>query len=254
MDLLECALEYEVKILEMKMKMVQMKSQNKVVLQPSETDLSLPQVFTGQMECPVLSGRLEKMLAQRLDRCRKKMNRLQAQRDSLAGELSEFRKKQRKFELQRINLEDSQRRVNNLQRKLTKKEEEMVECQLKEKEARARLHEMQVALQRSKAKNVEPEKLVKLIPSICSWLRSLKKSVPVKTNQRQLLQIEQFEAVLARILDNAPSELLKGQAQMMPRKVAATSLTPRLAHSSPVDCIKEVYALQKELQRLASEH
>lgn len=241
MDLLECALEYEVKILEMKMKMVQMKSQNKVVLQPSETDLSLPQVFTGQMECPVLSGRLEKMLAQRLDRCRKKMNRLQAQRDSLAGELSEFRKKQRKFELQRINLEDSQRRVNNLQRKLTKKEEEMVECQLKEKEARARLHEMQVALQRSKAKNVEPEKLVKLIPSICSWLRSLKK-------------IEQFEAVLARILDNAPSELLKGQAQMMPRKVAATSLTPRLAHSSPVDCIKEVYALQKELQRLASEH
>ncbi|KAI5054974.1 hypothetical protein GOP47_0030119 [Adiantum capillus-veneris] len=257
LDLLECALEYEVKILEMKMKMVQMRSTSEDPAVGLKIDQGSQQTSPQQPELPAMSGRLEKMLAQRLDTCRKKMNRLQDQRDSLTKELVDFRKKQRKFELQRRNMDDLMRRVNNLQRKLVKKDEEMVECQLKEKEAKARLHELQVALQRSKAKNYEPEQLVKLIPSLRTWLRSLKKTAPIKGNHRQLLQVEQFEAVLGRIMENAPRELLKKEGQVGNRNVLSTIQSPRniqsprLEHSTPVDCIREVYELQKELQRLA---
>ncbi|KAH7294120.1 hypothetical protein KP509_28G057700 [Ceratopteris richardii] len=254
----ECSQEADHgKILEMKMKMLQMRPNNEDPVQFLNVDQCAQQNDLGQPELPEESGRMEKMLAQRLDTCRKKMNRLQDQRDSLSKELVDFRKKQRKFELQRRNMEEMLRRMNNLQRKLSKKEEEMVECQLKEKEAKARLHELQVALQRSKAKNQEPEQLVKLIPSLRTWLRSLKKTPAIKGNQKQLLQVEQYEAILKRIMEGSPAELIKKEGSVGNRKVLSSIQspkniqTPSLEHNAPVDCIREVYELQKELQRLA---
>ncbi|KAH7282072.1 hypothetical protein KP509_35G010900 [Ceratopteris richardii] len=229
LDLLECALEYELKILEMKMKMVQMRpnhgdsvqmqSSHQDTIQNLKIDQGIQEAGPQQPELPAVSGRLEKLLAEKLHACRKKMSKLQNQKDALAKELMDFRKKQRKFELQRRNMDEMLRRVNNLQRILSKKEEEMMECQLKEKEAKVRLHEFQIVFQKSRAKTHGPEHMMKLIPSLQTWLRSLKRDMQKLTSGTQ-----------------SPSSI---------QSVASGCNTP-------VDCIKEVYELQKELERLAN--
>eukprot|EP00249_Psilotum_nudum_P002345 c15334_g1_i1 orf=211-924(+) len=234
----------------MKLKMVQMKSQCETPHHLSDVGRVPSKSAAEEMGLPVISHSLEKTHSQTLDSWKKRIIKLQSQKQSLAKEVVDFKKKERKFDLRKKNLEDAMRRVNHLQRQLMRKEEETVECQLREKAARARLHEVQVALQKSKAKNFEPGKLIKLIPALRSWLRSLKKTAPVKSNQRELLQVEQFEAILGRILENVPQELLRKPGQLCLSR-SATKQSQGQSHSLPVDCIREVYALQKELQRLA---
>jgi hypothetical protein len=62
---------------------------------------------------------------------------------------------------------------------VTKKDQEVVEWQLKEKETQAQLQEVGEKLRRARqtqmAQPLEPKKLLTLLPALREWLRSLKK-------------------------------------------------------------------------------
>jgi hypothetical protein len=63
-----------------------------------------------------------------------------------------------------------------------KKDQEVVEWQLKEKETKAQLQEVDEKLKRERhaqmSQPIEPKKLLTLLPALREWLRSLKKVVP----------------------------------------------------------------------------
>jgi hypothetical protein len=56
-----------------------------------------------------------------------------------------------------------------------KREQEIVDCQLREKEVRAQLYEVQVALHKLHAAQIEPRKLLALLPALREWLHTVKK-------------------------------------------------------------------------------
>lgn len=64
-------------------------------------------------------------------------------------------------------------------REVVKKEQELVEWQLKEKETKAQLQDVEENLKRAHfvqaSQQLEPKKLLTLLPALREWLRSLKK-------------------------------------------------------------------------------
>ncbi|XP_024524542.1 uncharacterized protein LOC9654435 [Selaginella moellendorffii] len=185
--LLECAAEYEVKMVEMEMKMLQMKSKCQGL----------------EQELPQSTGKSEKeWTTKRLENYRKQNLKLQREKEIMSRDMVELRKKERQLDLLRKNLEDSLQKVNSLQRELVKKEEELVDSQLKEKEARAHVYQVEAALQQAEASQIDQGCVVSLVMALSQWLQNVKKQAGlVKFDPRHQLQIQQYEDSLAKLLD-----------------------------------------------------
>ncbi|MCO5585737.1 hypothetical protein L7F22_039673 [Adiantum nelumboides] len=166
--LLECAMEYEVKIVEMKMNALHSKSQERQIA--PEKDKSKEELESGHPE-----NLKDKRDAQRVDYLKKQLSRLQREKATAARELSDLRKRERQFDLQRRSLDDALSRVNYLQSELARKEQDIVDCRLREKEAKAHLYELQLGLQKAQAAQIEPRKLMTLLPALKDWIQSSKK-------------------------------------------------------------------------------
>ncbi|MCO5587689.1 hypothetical protein L7F22_041640 [Adiantum nelumboides] len=122
--LLECAMEYEVKIVEMKMQMLHFKSEHR----QKDGDGSLhlkggpESTLVEELQYQLLPARSccaipgAKTDGQRVECLRKQLSRLQREKLALARELNHLKKRERRFDLQRRNLEDALGRVNTLQR------------------------------------------------------------------------------------------------------------------------------------------
>ncbi|KAG0599964.1 hypothetical protein M758_12G191300 [Ceratodon purpureus] len=85
----------------------------------------------------------------------------------------------RLFDRQRRSLDDALHRVDRLQREVVRKDRELVEWQLKEKETKAQLHGLEDKLKNSRVlqaspKPPEPRKLLIELPALRESLRSLK--------------------------------------------------------------------------------
>lgn len=86
-----------------------------------------------------------------------------------------WKKKERLFDRQRKSLDDALSHVDRLQKEATKKDRELVEWQLKEKETKAELMRLEDKLKRSRiSSKLEPRKLLLEIPALRETLRSLK--------------------------------------------------------------------------------
>ncbi|KAI5074765.1 hypothetical protein GOP47_0010726, partial [Adiantum capillus-veneris] len=177
--LLECAMEYEVKIVEMKMQMLHSKSEHRqkegdnshVKLGPESTLLREFHQLHSARSC----SQAIKTDGQRVEHMRKQLSKLQREKLALARELNHLKKRERRFDLQRRSLEDALGRVNILQRELAKREQEILDCQLQEKEIRAQLYEVQLALHKAQSAQIEPRKLLSLLPALREWLQAIKK-------------------------------------------------------------------------------
>ncbi|KAI5058329.1 hypothetical protein GOP47_0026499 [Adiantum capillus-veneris] len=166
--LLECAMEYEVKIVEMKMKALHSKSQDRQI--EPEKDKTREELESGHSD-----SLKDKRDAQRVDYLKKQLSRLQREKGAAARELSDLRKRERQFDLQRRSLDDALSRVNYLQSELARKEQDIVDCRLREKEAKAHLYELQLGLQKAQAAQIEPRKLMTLLPALKDWIQTSKK-------------------------------------------------------------------------------
>ncbi|KAH7421097.1 hypothetical protein KP509_13G040300 [Ceratopteris richardii] len=178
--LLECAMEYEVKIVEMKMQMLHIKSEHSQ-RDGAEQFGSQDNSQAGSDSTELTNCLQGKMDGQRVEYLRKQLTKLQREKVALARELSCLKKRERQFDLQKRNLEDALGRVNTLQRELAKREQEIVDCQLREKEVRAQLYDVQLALHKAQAAQIEPRKLLALLPALREWLQTIKK-VPYDQN------------------------------------------------------------------------
>ncbi|XP_024536117.1 uncharacterized protein LOC9630007 [Selaginella moellendorffii] len=266
--LLECAAEYEVKMVEMEMKMLQMKSKCQGL----------------EQELPQSTGKSEKeWTTKRLENYRKQNLKLQREKEIMSRDMVELRKKERQLDLLRKNLEDSLQKVNSLQRELVKKEEELVDSQLKEKEARAHVYQVEATLQQAEASQIDQGCVVSLVMALNQWLQNVKKQAGlVKFDPRHQLQIQQYEDSLAKLLDeyippkaiqnlmtrsNPSHEIqnaggdFKGNFYLEDAPVAIPP-SPPLPPPPQQDCSsvsplrdnkrdKEVQALQNELEKLA---
>ena len=80
----------------------------------------------------------------------------------------------------------------SLCREVLKKDQEVVEWQLKEKETKAQLQEVDEKLKRERhaqmSQPLEPKKLLTLLPALREWLRSLKK-VPCNVDSLTLIDV-----------------------------------------------------------------
>lgn len=167
--LLECAMEYEVKIVEMRMNALHSKSQERQI--EPDKDKTREEFENGHS-----NSLKDKRDAQRVDYLRKQLSRLQREKAVSARELSDLRKRERQFDLQRRSLDDALSRVNYLQSELARKEQDIVDCRLREKEAKAQLYELQLGLQKAQAAQIEPRKLLTLLPALKDWIQSSKKA------------------------------------------------------------------------------
>ncbi|KAG0571884.1 hypothetical protein KC19_VG051400 [Ceratodon purpureus] len=185
--LLECAMEYEIKTIEAKMKMqeLKLKGQHAIAVTKGE-QRCLQRVVEPVPACerPVDNQRLQLL--------KKRMAKLQHEKGNISNELHALKKKERQFERQKRSLEDALLRVNRLQREVVKKDQEVVEWQLKEKETKAQLQEIDEKLKRERhaqmSQPLEPKKLLNLLPALREWLRSLKK-VPYNVDSLTLDEI-----------------------------------------------------------------
>eukprot|EP01018_Ginkgo_biloba_P020281 Gb_31022 [translate_table: standard] len=264
-SLLESSMEYDIKVLEMKMNMLQNKSQHPQL----EPEVIQPQSDNAKHEKMALANKLNPRC---LDSHRDQLFKLQREKEVLTKELAELKKRERQFELQRRNLQDAVHRVDWLERELSIKEEELAVCKSREKEAKAQLREVQIGLETAQVARTENRKLANLIPSLIDWLQSLKKAVllgdtslqiqAVKCDQRQILQVQQYECSLTKILEEClPSTGSQGQ----PTHVSSCILDfeskgpftvqfdphPEQNPAALVDTRREVEDLQRELEKLA---
>eukprot|EP01018_Ginkgo_biloba_P035387 Gb_33998 [translate_table: standard] len=247
--LLESSMEYEIKILELKMNMLHNKSQHPNV----EVDSLHMQFDPEKMQLALVPNNLDKPDARCLDDNKDQLCKLQQEKEALTKELIEMRKRERQFEQQRQDLHNAIQMVNWLQRELSNKEEELVDCQSREMEAKARLREVQIGLESAQAARTENRKLSNLIPSLADWLQSVKKIEAVKCDKRQMLQVNQYEANLSRILEeclppngaqnqaNHNQLLLVDQLELETEEIPTAFVEERM----------EVQALQRELEKLA---
>eukprot|EP01018_Ginkgo_biloba_P010405 Gb_25101 [translate_table: standard] len=154
-------LHSEYKIIENKMKVVQRKSHQEQLHAEKEQSMLTPKTKDAKSEKVEQTFMREEI---RLDNCRKRIHKLEMERDALVKERLNYIKRERQFESQKKILADAMRKVNSLQRKLSKKEEENIECLLREKEIKAQLYEIQVSLQESRAASSGSETKPQEIP------------------------------------------------------------------------------------------
>ncbi|XP_073385657.1 uncharacterized protein [Physcomitrium patens] len=162
--LVECATEFEIKTLDAQMKMHELRAQKR----------------PGSGEPDQLTD-LQENRSQ--DEVRKHVKRQQDVKENLQKpDNPSWKKKERcdpvsqmLFDRQRKSLDDALSHVDRLQKEATKKDRELVEWQLKEKETKAELMRLEDKLKRSRiSSKLEPRKLLLEIPALRETLRSLK--------------------------------------------------------------------------------
>ncbi|XP_024545355.1 uncharacterized protein LOC112351530 [Selaginella moellendorffii] len=172
--LLECSTEYEVKIVEMKMMMLNLKSQYRQQMTTTgnaHINVKLLQPPTTKEFSLVTNNQAK----QNVDFLKKQMQKLKQDKENLSRELFSMKKKQRQSEKQKKSLDDALNKVSCLRRDLARRDEEILDSHLREKEQRAQLHELHHALQNARAAQAEPGKLLALLPVLRNWLKSVKK-------------------------------------------------------------------------------
>ncbi|MCO5577207.1 hypothetical protein L7F22_031032 [Adiantum nelumboides] len=79
--------------------------------------------------------------------------------------------------LKRPSSNDSEKIVTGLQKLLSKKEQELLNSKLREKELAGQIHELQSSVQRGRVTQMEPKKLLSLLLALSEWLQSVKAGV-----------------------------------------------------------------------------
>ncbi|EFJ12563.1 hypothetical protein SELMODRAFT_425235 [Selaginella moellendorffii] len=247
--LLESATEYELKILQMKMQMLQNKNDM------SKKSPHTPQQHQNQTDDP--DGE-----AHTVDCSRKQVSRLQREKKDLTKEVFEYRRRERMFEQQRKVLEDAQYRVNCLKRELMKKEGQLVNVQLREKALSVRVSQLEDAL-RSSSNKSEFVRLWHALPELQEWLQSLRKDGPIRLDHSHLLQLQHYETQIAKVLESLPHKPTEEEAALpfyrncqaphqppLPIDKCRKKLFERYAKQKK-ESKKEAEALQRELHKLA---
>ncbi|EFJ10226.1 hypothetical protein SELMODRAFT_427420 [Selaginella moellendorffii] len=247
--LLESATEYELKILQMKMQMLQNKNDM------SKKSPHTPQQHQNQTDDP--DGE-----AHTVDCSRKQVSRLQREKKDLTKEVFEYRRRERMFEQQRKVLEDAQYRVNCLKRELMKKEGQLVNVQLREKALSVRVSQLEDAL-RSSSNKSDFVRLWHALPELQEWLQSLRKDGPIRLDHSHLLQLQHYETQIAKVLESLPHKPTEEEAALpfyrncqaphqppLPIDKCRKKLFERYAKQKK-ESKKEAEALQRELHKLA---
>lgn len=155
-SLLECATEYEVQIVEMKMKTLQMKSEHR-------------QKETGANNTHFNSRPINNLQDTNL---RNRQHHSTTDVDQNADVLK--KRANRYFESQKRSLEETENLVSNLQKRLSKKEQELLNSKVREKELAGQIHALQTNSQRGNARQVDPNKLPSMLLALTDWLQSVK--------------------------------------------------------------------------------
>ncbi|KAL3690677.1 hypothetical protein R1sor_004328 [Riccia sorocarpa] len=236
--LLECAMEYELKTIELKMKIKSLQST------PKHTDPDSKSLAEKAAEQHVVDGLVQSkkpkviLVVKFLVRCSR-------------CSIQEIRGNRKlKFETQQRSLDDAICRVNRLTKEVLKKEHGLTEAQLLEKQLRAQLQETEEALAKAEASRLpthqgglEPAKLVAALPSLREWIRHLKKD-------------NSIEPLIVKMVDGyySPGEETDHPEAVKPRSTndqaadTAHKVVERVVHN----LMKEVQGLQRELGRLGS--
>ncbi|BBN13703.1 hypothetical protein MPTK1_6g05670 [Marchantia polymorpha subsp. ruderalis] len=238
--LLECAMEYELKTIELKMKMKSLQTTSK---QSDPESKSTSEKTPEQMLYSKSSRE-----SQIVESMKKQIFKLQREKAVLTKEFLLLQKKERKFETQQRSLDDALLRVNRLTKEVVKKEHELMEAQLIEKQTMVQLQETQEALAKAEAKRVppntsgmEPAKLVAALPSLREWIRTLKKD-----NSYEPIIFKMVDGYYSPGEDPDHTDALKPKSANETAADGAQKVVERMVHT----LMKEVQALQRELGRL----
>ncbi|XP_024377351.1 uncharacterized protein [Physcomitrium patens] len=112
--LLECAMEYEIKNIEAKMKMQELKLKGHQNVAVAKSEQLCPKKAIEPSSTQEVT-----IDSQRSQQLKKQMAKLQHEKSTLGNELNALKKKERQFEMQKRSLEEALLRVNRLQRCLS---------------------------------------------------------------------------------------------------------------------------------------
>ncbi|BBN13697.1 hypothetical protein MPTK1_6g05670 [Marchantia polymorpha subsp. ruderalis] len=239
--LLECAMEYELKTIELKMKMKSLQTTSK----QSDPESKSTSEKTPEQQMLYSKSSRESQIVESM---KKQIFKLQREKAVLTKEFLLLQKKERKFETQQRSLDDALLRVNRLTKEVVKKEHELMEAQLIEKQTMVQLQETQEALAKAEAKRVppntsgmEPAKLVAALPSLREWIRTLKKD-----NSYEPIIFKMVDGYYSPGEDPDHTDALKPKSANETAADGAQKVVERMVHT----LMKEVQALQRELGRL----
>ncbi|XP_073386501.1 uncharacterized protein [Physcomitrium patens] len=164
-SLLECATEYELKTIEMKLKLKNIKNLKgeQLIIDPQPTISEIP-------EADVASTRKPTVAASTVEKVKRQIYKLQHQKGCLSKELTDLKKKEKQFELQKKSLDAALHKLDRLEcifgnqrydicsvsklislkgcRAMVKKEQEVEEWQLRQRQAEAQLRGSVMELRR----------------------------------------------------------------------------------------------------------
>ncbi|KAI5081748.1 hypothetical protein GOP47_0001491 [Adiantum capillus-veneris] len=185
-SLLECATEYEVQLVEMKMKMLQMKSEFRQKSAPGENKLALCKPLQSTLAQDAQSNSKpnkqgnsspELPIEQSLEPTNLKRR---AHKEKYLENVPPITKPKTRVDghvQRKSSSEDSEKIVTCLQKLLSKKEQELLNSKLREKELAGQVHELQTSVQRGRVTQMEPKKLLSLLMALSEWLQSVKTGV-----------------------------------------------------------------------------
>nr|XP_024362379.1 uncharacterized protein LOC112275886 isoform X6 [Physcomitrium patens]PNR29159.1 hypothetical protein PHYPA_027851 [Physcomitrium patens] len=142
-SLLECATEYELKTIEMKLKLKNIKNLKgeQLIIDPQPTISEIP-------EADVASTRKPTVAASTVEKVKRQIYKLQHQKGCLSKELTDLKKKEKQFELQKKSLDAALHKLDRLEWAMVKKEQEVEEWQLRQRQAEAQLRGSVMELRR----------------------------------------------------------------------------------------------------------
>ncbi|CAM6085102.1 unnamed protein product [Calypogeia fissa] len=237
--LLECAMEYEIKTIELKIKLKSLQST------PKHSD----DFKSGCAEKDQTHYNKNSRESQIVESMKKQLFKLQREKGAVTKEYLSLQKKERKFEVQKRNLEDALVRVNRLQRELVRKDQELMDCQLMEKHIQAKLQEAEAHVKTSHRSpepppGVEPAKLVALLPSLREWVKTLKKD---RANEPAMIKLMEGYCMKGEPNRTEPFRPRSANERLL-HSDGSRKEFETVVHS----LVKEVQALQKELGKLGS--
>nr|XP_024362373.1 uncharacterized protein LOC112275886 isoform X2 [Physcomitrium patens] len=127
-SLLECATEYELK-------------GEQLIIDPQPTISEIP-------EADVASTRKPTVAASTVEKVKRQIYKLQHQKGCLSKELTDLKKKEKQFELQKKSLDAALHKLDRLEWAMVKKEQEVEEWQLRQRQAEAQLRGSVMELRR----------------------------------------------------------------------------------------------------------
>ncbi|KAG0597710.1 hypothetical protein M758_12G015700 [Ceratodon purpureus] len=151
--LLECATEYEIKTIDMKMKLKNIKNMKDeaLFLDPQSTASDVSDVIVaGANKPPAMTStdQLPEDEMQQMERVKRQVYKLQHQKGCLSKELADLKKKERQFELQTKSLDAALHKLDRLEWEMVKKEQEVEDWKLRQRHAEAQLQDSAMELQR----------------------------------------------------------------------------------------------------------